>query len=194
MRKDAEKAHKIGWELVVVVIVVVITIYLNAAGFLLNPFQVAEFDSSVSIKQAYNKGTDYVKLTKVSLEFTGYYKLDADGKVVYNCYATELDGNTYFVFVPPTSSGAKLSEPLQNITDYSCIAKICEDEDLFGLVAADYNLTTKEFKKNYGVSSLVLDEARSNRVEMMVIWGLLFFAFLISVSYILLHKKIKKLD
>lgn len=185
MTKYIGKLHKIVKEIGIILSLVSLTIYLYVAGILLNPFYVIEPETKEQIEQEFGQGTDYITLSNVDLEFTGYYKLDSNGEALYYCYSTDISGTKFFVFVPPVMSD-KDDDPPQTLTGYSCTANMHEDEELFKTAALDYSLTSSEFEKKYDVSLVVLDEIRNNRTEMIATWVLLGLAYFLCLGYVLI--------
>lgn len=170
-RKLSEYQRKRVKELIAAVVLLAAALALLLSGMVLNPFYIARPGTDQELRADYEKGIDYIECRNMELEFTGYYKLDGQDKIKYNCYVGKLDQQKYFVFVPYDARNE--DETLQVLESYSFVGRVREDSDLFRMVAQDYDMTEEEFRDNYGVSDLVLDEAEGKYQEVLIIWLIL---------------------
>lgn len=148
-----------------------------------NPFYVLKAKEGTDLEREFKKGTDYVTINNATLEFTGYFKEDKQGKILYNCYATVIGSNRFFVFIPPERSGSNASNPDESITGYSFTARMHKDNNLIKMVAADYNMTVEEWNQTNKISQVVMDEVNTQRVRMFVVWSALICIVIICILY-----------
>lgn len=185
IRKQIQKENKnkLISEVGMVLFLLVIVFCLIFVGKLSNPFHVLEVKNGKDLMKEYKAGVDYVKVTNASLEFTGYYKEDKNGKNLYNCYATVIGEEKFFVFVPTSRSGEDVNNPDELLTNYSFTARMHTDPDLLSIVAEDYEMTTEEWIDTGIISTVVLDEAASDLTRMYIIWGALICVILLCLVY-----------
>lgn len=149
-----------------------------------NPFGIDSPKMDKEISDMYEKGDRYISLDSVDLSYTGYYKEDKEGNAIYNCYKLTMDELAYFVFVPLERSGENLENPEVLLSDYSLEGKLRKDEALLEIVSKDYNSDMDTFMKEYHVSSIMIDEARNDRGQVMLVWGLFALLLLGYIIYI----------
>lgn len=178
-----ENKNKLISEIGVVLFLLVIIFCLIFAGNLSNPFHVLDANNGKDLMKEYKAGVDYVKVTDASLEFTGYYKENENGKILYNCYATVIGDEKFFVFVPASRSGEDANNPDELLTNYSFTARMHTAPDLLDVVAKDYEMTTEEWIDTGIISTVVLDEANSDTTRMYIIWGALICVILLCIAY-----------
>ncbi|SFR62741.1 hypothetical protein [Anaeromicropila populeti] len=161
-------------ELVATCCLIIGTVLLLISGIVLNPFEIKTVKSDKQIEKAYYDDISYIKLEQQSLDFSGYYKMDKDGKIVYNCYVAEFDETKFFVFIPNDKSVDESGNAKEELKDYNLIGRLKEDEKLFEMVAEDYQLSAEEVRDKYNISSIIIDEAGAKRQEVGFIWITLF--------------------
>lgn len=185
IRRQIQKANKskLISEVGMVLFLLVIIFCLIFAGNLSNPFHVLDAKNGKDLMKEFKAGVDYVKVTDASLEFTGYYKEDKNGKILYNCYATVIGDEKFFVFVPASRSGEDPSNPDELLTNYSFTARMHTAPDLLSIVANDYEMTTEEWIDTGIISTVVLDEANSDLIRMYIMWGALISVVLLCIAY-----------
>ena len=185
IRKQIQKENKnkLISEVGMVLFLFVLVFCLIFVGNLSNPFHVLEAQNGIDLMKEYEAGVDYVNVTNASLEFTGYYKEDKNGKIIYNCYATIIGDEKFFVFVPTSRSGADPNNPEELLNNYSFTARMHTDPDLLSMVAKDYDMTTEEWIDTGIISTVVLDEAGSELTRMYVIWGAIICVILLCLVY-----------
>lgn len=185
IRKQIQKENKnkLLSEVGMVLFLLVIVFCLIFAGQLSNPFHVLDAKNGKDLMKEYEAGGDYVKVTNASLEFTGYYKEDKNGKILYNCYATIIGEEKFFVFVPNSRSGEDANKPDELLTNYSFTARMHTDPDLLSIVAEDYEMTTEEWIGTGVISTVVLDEAASDITRMYIIWGAIICVIFLCLVY-----------
>lgn len=181
-----ENKTKLIGEMCIMIVLVSITALLILNCNLKNPFIVAKPTSDKMVEEKFKQGIDYVKFDGADLEFTGYYKMNEKNKIIYNCYSIKFDKLKYFVFVPANRSGEDQANPEKNLKNYSFTAKVEIDNDLFDMVARDYGLNKDEFLKAYGVSNIVFDEAKSDRLEMYALCFLFSLIVVVCIIYLVL--------
>lgn len=165
----------------------VILILILFKGSIPNPFLLSTPNTEIELEDDYKSGKRYIRVENAVLEYTGYYKENKKGTVIYNCYITSIEDMDYFVFVPASRSGDNPEDPENILYNYTFTAKISKDKELFDMVASDYDMTVDEFIKSYGVSDKVLNEARSDRKNIFVIWGFIFLFILGEIGYIVVR-------
>lgn len=180
-----ENKKKIMGKIVIMIVFLAMTTLFTLSGNLLSPFYVIKTNSDEELMKEYDKHKKYVSFESLELEFTGYYKTNKAGNVVYNCYATSFDKIKYFVFVPAKRSSLGQEEPEMTLKDYSFVAKIQKDEDLFQVISEDYNIETNQFSEQLGISNLIFNEAKSDRNDMLALWFLFFLILIIGIVYII---------
>jgi len=148
-----------------------------------NPFHVRNVTDSSQPDKAYKDGLDYVHVNQAELEFTGYYKEDKKGNIIYNCYATRIGNRKYFVFVPVSRSGENPEEPAVKLTKYTFTARLHKDGKLIKMVAEDNNMTVTDWSERGEFSSIVLDEANLQRTKWYFIWAIIALIILICIIY-----------
>ncbi|WP_310604419.1 hypothetical protein [Anaerosporobacter sp.] len=178
-----ENRNKLIGEIGVVLFLLAIIFSIIFIGKLSNPFHVIEGKEGLNLEKEYDAGASYVKVTDASLEFTGYYKEDKNGKILYNCYATLIGEEQFFVFVPASRSGEDIDSPEELLTNYSFTAHMHTDADLLNIVAEDYKMTTEEWIDTGVISTIVLDEANSDMTRMYIIWVALICVVLLCLAY-----------
>ena len=185
IRKQIQKENKnkLISEVGMVLFLLVIVFCLVFVGKLSNPFHVLDAQNGKDLMKEYEAGVDYVKVTNASLEFTGYYKEDKNGKILYNCYATVIGEEKFFVFVPTSRSGEDANQPDELLTNYSFTARMHTDPDLLSMVAQDYEMTTEEWIDTGIISTIVLDEADSDITRMYIIWGAFICVIILCLVY-----------
>ena len=185
IRKQIQKENKkkLISEVGMVLFLLVIVFCLIFVGKLYNPFHVLDAKNGKDLMKEYEAGVDYVKVTNATLEFTGYYKEDKSGKNLYNCYATVIGEEKFFVFVPTSRSGEDVDHPDELLTNYSFTARMHTDPDLLSMVAQDYEMTTQEWIDTGVISTIVLDEADAEITRMYIIWGAIVCVILLCIVY-----------
>ncbi|BCN32822.1 hypothetical protein bsdtb5_41170 [Anaeromicropila herbilytica] len=181
-----ENRRKLIGEIVIMITLVFITALILLTCNLKNPFVVVEPSNSKQLDKAYKSGVDYVRFKHVNLEFTGYYKTNESNEIIYNCYALTLDDTKYFVFVPAKDSDGNKESPKSEINNYSFTANMQKDWKLIEKVSKDYDSEKTEFLEEYGVSDIILNEAKSDRMEMYLLWALFMLIVIISLVYLVL--------
>lgn len=178
---------------IVIILISMITIIMLLCD-LKNPFIILTPSTDRVIEENFINGANYVRFDNSDLEFTGYYKMDQRGNVIYNCYAITIDQMKYFVFVPENRSGSDSENPDSDLTGYSFTAKLEEDDELFQMVASDYDLEADEFREQYGVSNIIFNEAKSGYKETLALWVLFISTIILSVVYVVISLlKVNKL-
>ena len=155
-------------------ILLIVAVILLCSGVVLNPFRVKIVKEEEDIISAYEEHISYVEMTKQDLDFTGYYRMNSNGDITYNCYVTTNYGTRYFVFLPVERTVDEDGNTLETIADYDLIGRIKKDEQLIKTVAEDYEITLEDFVEECSVSEIVIDEAGAKRKEVLIIWIALF--------------------
>ena len=158
------------FELAGTLILLAVAIILLCSGMVLNPFRVANIRRESDIEKAYNEHISYVRMEGLSLEFTGYYKMNSEGNIAYNCYITTGFDTKYFVFIPVEGTEDENGKTIEKISDYNLLGRLRKDEQLMDTVAADYEVTTQKFIEECSVSEIIIDEAGAKRKEVLIIW------------------------
>lgn len=158
------------FELAGTLILLAVAIVLLCSGMVLNPFRVADIRQENDIKKAYDEHISYVSMKGLSLDFTGYYKINSKGDIAYNCYVTTNYDTKYFVFVPVEGTVDENGKTIEKISDYNLLGRLRKDEQLIDTVAADYEVTTENFMEECSVSEIIIDEAGAKRKEVLIIW------------------------
>ncbi|HAU87346.1 MAG TPA: hypothetical protein DCW90_18240 [Lachnospiraceae bacterium] len=158
------------FELAGTLILLAVAIILLCSGMVLNPFRVANIRRESDIEKAYNEHISYVRMEGLSLEFTGYYKMNSKGNIAYNCYITTGFDTKYFVFIPVEGTEDENGKTIEKISDYNLLGRLRKDEQLMDTVAADYEVTTQKFIEECSVSEIIIDEAGAKRKEVLIIW------------------------
>lgn len=158
------------FELAGTLILLAVAIVLLCSGMVLNPFRVADIRQENDIKKAYDEHISYVRMKGLSLDFTGYYKMNSKGDIAYNCYVTTGYDTKYFVFVPVEETVDENGKTIEKISDYNLLGRLRKDEQLIDTVAADYEVTTENFMEECNVSEIIIDEAGAKRKEVLIIW------------------------
>jgi len=174
------------FELMASILLLLIACGLLLSGLVINPFRVANITKENRIETTYNKGIRYVRFQNQTLDFTGYYKMDKNNEIVYNCYVTRDYKKQYFVFVPVKRSEDEKGVALKTLNNYSFEARIQKDEEILKMVSSDYEMSSNQFMKKYKVSELILDEAGARRTEVLGIWIALFIILLSYCGYSIL--------
>ncbi|WP_167957712.1 hypothetical protein [Anaerosporobacter faecicola] len=185
VRKQIQKENKnklIG-EIGMVLFLLVILCCIVFVGRLSNPFHVLDSKNGKDLVKEYEAGTDYVKVRNATLEFTGYYKEDKNNNILYNCYATVIGEEKFFVFVPAKRSGKDPKDPDKTLSNYSFTARMHKDSELLSVVAKDYELTVEELVETDVISTIVLDEADLDLTRMYIIWIALICVILLCILY-----------
>lgn len=180
----AEQRKKLLGDAVISSVLLAIAILVILSGNLTRPFHVVKPETDEELSKAYSEKVDYISLKSLELEFTGYYKTNRAGRVVYNCYATSFNELKYIVFVPAKKSGIDPKNPDRILKDYSFIAKLQKDEELFDMIHKDYEIELEEIDDYFGLSSIVFNEAKSNRNDMLALWFLFVIIVVIGITYI----------
>lgn len=173
------------FELAGALLLLAVAVILLCTGVVLNPFYIADASSEKDIKAAYSKHVSYVRMSGLDLDFTGYYKMNAKGNIVYNCYVTTNYNEKYFVFVPVKRTVDESGKTIEKITDYSLLARLRKDKQLIDTVAADYEVTSENFIETCSVSKIIIDEAGAKRKEVLIIWLALIGLLSSYISYVL---------
>lgn len=181
-----ENKKKLTRDIAMVIILFVVAIVFIIALNLTKVFNVISPESDKALENAYNNGAKYITFDKSQLEYTGYYKLNKNEEVIYNCYSLCFDTLKYFVFVPVNKSGSNPKDPTSILTDYSFTAKLQSDAELFQMVSTDYNLSTDDLYETYGISPIIFNEVKSDRSQILAIWVLIFIVFIISGGFVIL--------
>ncbi len=158
------------FELAGTLILLAVAIVLLCSGMVLNPFRVADIRQENDIKKVYDEHISYVRMKGLSLDFTGYYKMNSKGDIAYNCYVTTCYDTKYFVFVPVEGTVDENGKTIEKISDYNLLGRLRKDEQLIDTVAADYEVTTENFMEECNVSEIIIDEAGAKRKEVLIIW------------------------
>jgi len=173
------------FELIGIFILLIVAVMLLCSGAVLNPFRIKEIKEEADIIAAYEEDVNYVKMTGQNLDFTGYYRMDHNGDITYNCYVTTDYDTKFFVFLPVGRTVDKDGNTQETITDYDLVGRIKRDEQLIETVAADYEVTLEDFMKECSVSGIVIDEAGAKRKEVLIIWVALFTLLSLYCIYVL---------
>ncbi|HEX3022010.1 MAG TPA: hypothetical protein VHP81_06435 [Lachnospiraceae bacterium] len=179
----AENNSKLIGELGLIFFLIVIILCIIFVGKMPNPFKMVTPSNEKELYEAYDSGLDYIKISNATLEFTGYYKEDAKGNIIYNCYSTNVGKERFFVFVPAKNSGEDAWNPEETLKNYSFKAKMHTDNALFETVANDYDLSVEDFISSNVISKIMLDEARSDQARMYLIWIAFGIILLLCIIY-----------
>lgn len=173
------------FELIGTFILLMVAVILLCSGAVLNPFRVREIKEEADIVAAYEEHISYVKMTGQNLDFTGYYRMDRNGDITYNCYVTTDYDTKFFVFLPVERTVDENGDTQETITDYDLVGRIKKDEQLIETVAGDYEVTLENFMEECSVSEIVIDEAGAKRKEVLIIWIALFVLLSLYCIYVL---------
>lgn len=161
-------------ELAGTLLLLIVAVILLCSGVVLNPFRIKVVKEEEDIISAYEEHISYVEMTKQDLDFTGYYRMNGDGDITYNCYVTTNYETRYFVFLPVERTLDEDGNTIETITNYDLVGRIKKDEQLIQTVAGDYEVTSENFMEECNVSEIVIDEAGAKRKEVLIIWIALF--------------------
>ncbi|MCR5792677.1 MAG: glycoside hydrolase family 26 protein [Lachnospiraceae bacterium] len=174
------KARRMG--VVSMLLLVFVALFLLVFDGVQNPFWVIRSDSPRQIISAFRNGADYVHVDGMDLYYSGYYKKDDTKGMYYNGYTFQMGGEEFFVFLPSEVEGS-IGQPKDIVENISFIGTMSTDEQLFEEVAKDYGLSPDKFKKVYGMSGIVVQQADVRWRQTFILWTALLTIVLVFMGY-----------
>lgn len=181
-----DKKNRLSIEVAVILLMITTVIFIMLENHHINnPFKVLKPSINEDLTKRYEEGVRYLKVDSAELVFTGYYREDEKGNIKYNCFKTSFGDMEYFVFVPVKRSGGNPENPSLSLENYSFLGKLEKGNEILDYVAKNYDISVDDFMKEYQVSSIIINEANSDRTQMIVLWCVLFLLICLGMCYII---------
>ena len=172
---------------VFIIIPIIALIALSASIiFFRNPFMPHVIDAKAdteTLEELYSESRPYAKVKNIDLEFTGYYSVKGEEVISY-CFIGTIGGERCFIELEADTVAEYVETVSDGIKDASFSGLIRTDSEVIYVAAEEEGMTEEVYIEQFKVSRYIIDEPRTDRGTIMILYV---FAFVLILLVFVLY-------